>query len=264
MNELAKQYLAGRTKAWAPSTLRSESSRLTQLIIHLDGDPDTLWTALLRSKPYTRTTSWTRVSEFWQWLINNGHRGGANVYAEWRNQNAQNFKNAYTHKPAHLTLEEAKGRIACIPDQQLQDHALLLLLTGLRKSEPQTYDGQRVVGKGGKSRPVWIPTDCLAAMGTAVSYSRLWNALKKVGLTPHSLRKIFLSELARSGANPFELCQIAGWSSPATAMSYIQGVRSDELVKALQARSSVTEPKERALLVQISESVPVGRGRSRT
>lgn len=239
MSELVAQYLSTRTNAWAPTTLRSATSSLRRMAPHLDGIPENLWAALQSKKPYTRESYWTLATGFWAWLVKNGHRATGNPYGEWREANAKYFKNNYVRRPATKSLSEALRLVQLMPDAELRSRAELLLSTGLRKSEPATYDGQNVVGKGGKSRAVAIPD----GSDTSVSISpyKIWAALKQVGLTPHMLRKIFLTELASNGADVFELCEIAGWSSPTTAMSYVKGARAQERVRQLQSRMGNVE-----------------------
>lgn len=231
MKHLAKQYLASRKGAWAKSTMESESSRLAALLPALDGNPLRLWTHLLATaKPYTRTVAWTRASCFWAWLIQEGHKSGPNLYDKWRDENAQAFKNCYERKKVPLNWDEAKEAIATIADPSLRHHAEFLLSTGLRWAE-SIQSNERVLGKGGRSRVVYG-----GGSGTLSQrdYGRFARSLRHCGLTPHSLRKLFATRLASSGAQEADLLAVMGWSSIVTAQSYLQPKKDEELRKLVQ------------------------------
>lgn len=222
MKELITSYLDDMKLAWTPSTLRSERYRLNAVVEVLDGNPSRLWD-LLESKgikPYSRVTTWTRVTRFWDWLIEKGHRNGPNNYNGFRQRNARLFKNAYVRTSPSLSFEQANIKIGKLKDNQVRSKARELLQTGMRYSESFTLQDGRVVGKGGKSRRVFSDSSVQASYNK--SYSTFRRQLAECGLKPHDLRKLFLTELVNNGANEFELREIAGWSDLNTAASYIK------------------------------------------
>jgi site-specific recombinase XerD len=244
MNQMIEMYLADKQLAWAPTTLKSESHRLHAAAPMLNGNPLKLWQSLEHHGPYGRATIWTRVSDFWQWCLDNNHISGGNPYRAFKQKNARLFKNVYERKTPEISFEEARARIATIQDNDVRNLAEQLLASGMRVSEPKTRDANgNVVGKGSKSRRVY---GCNASDGyNVVNYQKLRRALAAVGLKPHDLRKIFLTRLVELGANEFELCKVAGWESISTASSYIKAndERIKELVEQVQGglNDSITE-----------------------
>jgi integrase len=89
-----------------------------------------------------------------------------------------------------------------------------------------------VRGKGGKER-------ILFGDGSAfrnINLNTLRRELKKVGLKPHSLRKLFVTRLAKRGdLTDADLCEVMGWESYETARSYIQPDRADVLANKIAA-----------------------------
>jgi len=58
--------------------------------------------------------------------------------------------------------------------------------------------------------------------GCFYSIGRQIPGPKGIGLTPHSLRKLFATKLVTSGMTLPDVCNVMGWSSMQTAMSYLQ------------------------------------------
>jgi integrase len=187
--------------------------------VALDGNPDTLWGHLQTKAPYTRATSWTRVCDFWDWLIANNHKEGNNEYTQFRRRNSRLFRNVYHRVHAKLSYDEAYTAIQRIDAGDIKEAAIQLLEAGLRVSELFNVKDNYVVGKGGRGRQVY---NYRLSNARRISYSRLRRELQRVGLKPHDLRKICLTRLVDRGANEFELCAVAGWSSLNTAASYIR------------------------------------------
>jgi integrase len=221
IQQLITMYLEDKQLAWAPTTLKSERHRLNAAAPAINGDPMKLWKALQEHGAYGRATIWTRVSDFWQWCLDNNHISGGNPYRAFRQKNARLFKNVYTRKTPEISYDEARSRIATIEDATIRAYAGQLLDTGMRVSEPKTIgtDGT-VVGKGSKSRRVYGRN--AGPSNNSVNYQKLRRALASIGLKPHDLRKLFLTRLVEVGANEFELCEVAGWASIAPARSYIR------------------------------------------
>lgn len=207
-----EEYIESHAKVWASSTLRSERHRLNAMAKGLDS-PESLWGLLQDYAPYSRRTYFTRASKFMEWC-------GNNSFTVWAGKHPHLFRNAYTRRQPIVSYESAKQAIAKIKHDASRLAAQLMLSTGMRYCELETFDGVRVIGKGGKERRIF--TECKPVV---VDYQVLYRTLKTVGLKPHDLRKLFASELVRRGANEFELTRIMGWSNMQTALSY---VRSDE------------------------------------
>lgn len=222
MKELITSYLDDMKLAWTPSTLRSEQYRLTAVSEVLDGNPTRLWDLLESkgTKSYSRVTTWTRVTKFWDWLIEKGHQDGPNDYDRFRKRNGRLFKNAYVRSNPSLSFEQANIKISQLKDSEVRAKARQLLETGMRYSESFTLQDGRVVGKGGKSRRVFSDRELQTSFSK--SYATFRRQLSSCGLKPHDLRKIFLTECVNKGANEFELKEIAGWSDLNTAASYIK------------------------------------------
>jgi integrase len=218
MNQLIDKYVGSKQFAWSASTAKSERHRLYAIAIHLTGNPVQLWEALAEYKPYSRLTIWTRVTDFHNWMIEEGIiNDKRNPFKEWRKKNAKAFRNVYTRKVPSISFEATKARINTIGDDSVRAKALQLLTGGLRFAESGHISDGICTGKGGKKRRVYVEEN-----GLSCNHSRLYRALRHVGLTPHGLRKICLNELVRKGMGPFDLMKFAGWSSLTTAQSYIE------------------------------------------
>jgi site-specific recombinase XerD len=212
-------YIESKRLAWAPSTLRSEKHRLSAFADAMDGTPLTLWNNIEYMKPYSRLTAWTRATEYWQFLIDGGHRNGPNPYKQFRETNARLFRNCYVTKTPVITFAQATHSIQTGLTGPYRQMALQLLHTGMRISERRSLKEGTVVGKGNKRRAVFLHT---SEAGETCNESTFRRHLSKIGLKPHDLRKLFLTRMVERGASPYELCQLAGWSSINTAASYIQ------------------------------------------
>ena len=58
--------------------------------------------------------------------------------------------------------------------------------------------------------------------------------LAKIGLKPHSLRKLLATKLSRSNMTYTDICAIFGWSSLATAQKYLQPLKEDQLKQKMK------------------------------
>jgi integrase len=228
MNRLIEQYISSRKNAWAATTLKSEKARLLKLSSAIDGNPQHLYDTVQQLKPYTRCTVWTRVSDFWQWLMDNGHKDGPNPYSKYRKDNARLFRNAYKKEVLQVSYDEAVKAILTLP-VSVQSKAMEMLGSAQRWCEA-VQSGPEVIGKGGKVRTNLV--DSPAQFDK--SYTTFYRSLKSVGLKPHTLRKLALTRAVQNGANEFDLMQIAGWASIAPAASYIQPKRKQELKELLK------------------------------
>lgn len=220
-----EQYIQDKQLAWSQSTLKSERYRLLGLAESITGDAMVLWQALDAQKPYSRVTAWTRVTQFWDWLMETEKiPNGRNPYQIFRTKHERLFKNAYQERVPSIGFEEAVSRVSTITDRSVRDQAKRILLSGMRYFESRTYAGGQVVGKGGKVREVF-----LGDKGRQLelrSYATFRRALAEVGLKPHDLRKIYAARVVEEGANEFELKELMGWSKLDTAAKYIKAKRS--------------------------------------
>jgi integrase len=253
---LIEEFINDHIGAWATSTLQSEQARLLGLVEVLDGDPKRLWEELKRRNlgAYTIRTTWIRVTRFWQWALDREKLKGANHYRRFKEEKANWFKGTYQRKIPTLTYAEAVAKIQTLPTEALKNSAMDLLSGGLRYSEAKTLNEGHVVGKGGKTRRVFIQ----APEGPRFegSYNSFRRALALVGLKPHDLRKICASTLARQeGVTEQDLMKAMGWASMETAKSYLAPMRDEELAKRFAAfQGGINDGKEQ---------VPKGvRGRS--
>lgn len=244
MKELIKAYIDDKRHAWSATTKRSEHARLNAIAAVLTLPPSKLWGRLSHLNPYSRVTAWTRVCTFYDWLIENNHVDFPfNPYRAWRKVNAKQFKHVYRRKLPKIDYKEAKRRIENdILDREIRQKALELLSNGTRYSESNTTtsanqrwpdDSSTVIGKGGKERRVYGQKS-QEAEAFQKSYSTVLRALKGIGLTPHMLRKIFATHLARSGFKEADLCHVMGWTSFETARSYIAPMEEDEIASKIK------------------------------
>jgi integrase len=231
VEELYRRYIHEMTTTWSPTSIKSELPRFNKLWAFIDGDASKLWEELKRQQ-YGRHTAvgmWTRITCFWDWAIENGFIEGVNPYKVFRKKNRRAFLNAYVRKPFDMTYSEAKARIMKIPAEDIRNTCLLLLSAGMRWSEQFTLtDDGWVVGKGSKARRVYH-TPIQGMICTRSRYSSCLREMKKVGIpSPHKLRHIKMSSFVANGGNVFELTKLAGWSSVATAQSYVNA-RDEEI-----------------------------------
>lgn len=232
MKSLIKKYIKAHNLAWSSSTLKSEASRLNTISEALNGNATALWSLLTTKKAYTRVTVWTRVVKFWDWCIEEGYKDGKNPYKQFRRKNARLFRGVYLRRVPDISYSDAVARIKQLNDAQVKEKALQLIRTGCRWSESFTYKNGEVVGKGGKRRRIYSYD--LRGGQYNKSYEWFRKQLAEVELKPHDLRKIFLNEAVRNNANVFELRALAGWSSIASAQSYIEA--SEDKLKNLVER----------------------------
>jgi integrase len=238
MKQLVEQYINDHSKAWAKSTLRSERNRLNNLSSKIDGDPEALWNYFeeIQLGKYARTTYWTRVSDFWDWLIKNGHEHGPNPYAEWRTTNALQFKYVYERRSPSLTFDEARRRVETIGNLRVREACQLLLEGGLRYCEIGTLNpiDRTVIGKGSKPRRIYSERN----PGGNVPYHQIHRALRSVGLRPHDLRKLAASRFREIGLKEEDLCQVMGWESFETAKYYLKPKKESEIEALLKLNVS--------------------------
>lgn len=226
------QYLVSKANSWAASTLRSERHRLQAMSSHLTGDPNTLWEALASQAPYTRVTSWTRATAYWDYLLDAGHTSGPNPYKAFKRANARLFKNVYSPSHPKMSYQEAAKLVKTISNVAARRLALRMLGEGTRYSEAIQV-GDLVVGKGSYTRRRFSPD--VGDGGDVCSYALFREALAAKGLKPHDLRKLCASRLAQAGLKEADLLKAMGWRSMETAKYYLQPKRDEELRQVFDA-----------------------------
>jgi len=238
MEALIHAYLQAHGNAWAPTTLRSEKFRLLANVALISAnDPEAAFkhlSTVRMAKPYAIKTFFIRVSDFYRWAIELGKLHGPNQWRLFMETNARLFKNVYVKEDVNETYDSALAKIRTIGDPTIQRLALQMLASGARSSEILALDSSNmVIGKGGKARRLFLPAALSGGHGSEgvqkVTYRKLYSELKKVGLKPHTLRKLFTTKLVRSGLDLFEVMQATGHSSVQSLQSYVQEARRDEL-----------------------------------
>jgi len=223
LQELKDAYISSKRNAWAPSTLASEQARL-EVLPSINVSPGVLWASLSHLRPYSRTTTWTRLVDFFDYLNILGVLK-TNSLRAWRKENARQFKHVYERRLPTISFDEARARISNISDERVRTKALQLLQSGLRLREYDCSGSGRVVGKGGKPRN----TVTFDQEKVWVSDYTFRHELRKIGLRPHDLRKLAATKLYQSGFKEADLCAFMGWSSFNTASSYIKA--QDNLIE---------------------------------
>lgn len=236
MEKLVNAYIESKKNAWSETTLKKEAYRLRGITLeHLD-QPALLHQALKEKglKPYSLRTSLVRAGDFAEWLLERGELKGNNKVKAYVREHANEFKHAYHKKPVGMTWEEAVERIKTIKDDGTKQKAMELLFTGMRYSESETVatDGT-VVGKGGWHREVPMAKE-MKAKDFDGSYYKAYRALKKIGLTPHQLRKLAATKAAELGADIPTLMSMFGWRTVAMPALYLQDVKKNEVNERLR------------------------------
>jgi len=142
--------------------------------------------------------------------------------------NANLFKHAYTKEQLNVTFQEAAVLIASIENTDVREKAKRLLTGGLRYTESFTEHEGQVIGKGSKPRKIFAP-EGVGSITFNQSYTTFRRELKKLGLKPHTLRKLFANMLVEQGAGEMDLLKAMGWESIQTAASYLQAKRDEQL-----------------------------------
>ena len=226
------EYLKAHKFAMAASTYNSRKYRLHKWGRLIDGNAHRLYSALSDhgSAPYTIKTTFIIAAGYWDWCNGAAH---GNPYREFMKKYRQLFLYAYTKEQLTTDYESARSMINGIEDSTIKGHALFLLNSGLRLSESYKVfeKGNRyyVEGKGGKVREVFFTPPFKLAPRRA-----LYSTLKRLGLKPHSLRKLFATKLVKGGMDLQDVCKVMGWSSLNTAMSYLQSSTDSQLQNHIQ------------------------------
>jgi site-specific recombinase XerD len=173
------------------------------------------------------------VVDFYQWLLDNGHKTGENHYAIFRRKNARLFKNTYQTSKPKISFEDAAKLINQLPESVHRNLALQILGSGERYSEAIQRGGTEVVGKGSKRRATFRPQ--FAESDRTGSYATFRRTLASIGLKPHDLRKLLATRLVERGMNEADLMEVMGWSSILTAKAYLQPKKAEKLKMVFQS-----------------------------
>ncbi len=224
MNDVVDLYLADHETAWAPSTQKSEKSRLNIVRDRLNGSPSDLHLFLVQQghKPYSIKTLFVRVCAMEAWALKK-KLTKEDSFSEYMRKHSNKFKHVYKKEEIEVSYEEACRRINTLLDDPFRSMALSLLQTGVRLSEAYQVVNGEVKGKGGKNRKVY------GTISKTAPKSSFARKLKAIGLKPHSLRKLCATRLVEKGATPADLCKVFGWSSIATAYQYLQAKEDSKL-----------------------------------
>jgi integrase len=223
-----QKYLDYKKNSWSGTTKETETRRLKQislLLIEANNDPDKFYSLLItKYKPYTVKTMFIRTSMFREFCNDLS-------FSNYMKENKNLFKHAYQTKYVDMTFEEAQERVNSIKHEGVKQVAKLMLSTGMRIHEALKYDGSgQVIGKGGKPRPIFSKEVTIEKLGE----STIRKHCQKVGLNPHSLRKLAATQLAKSGLTEADLMYVMGWSNIQTAGKYLQPLKQDELAKKVK------------------------------
>lgn len=244
MRELVDKYLEAHEGAWALTTYKSERSRLRACAQDLHLSPEEFVKRRSGMKLYALKTLLIRIVHMEKWVYENSGIGlgssngqssvgrGRTRYADYLQKHKNRFKHAYVKEDIGVGYEDVRGLLASVSgrNSEVSQAAQSLLGSGLRISELYSVSGDVVRGKGGKTRKVFGGNPSKPSC----SQSSLRRALGKIGLKPHTLRKLCATRCAERGATPADLCKIFGWSSIATAYQYLQpkdDQRLEELMK---------------------------------
>lgn len=231
---MLEAYLESRKNSLAPETLKTVRAILNRYgssVIIKEG-PELLIAKLEAQgiSRYTQQTYMMYLGAYWKFV-----HAEVSPYSEYLKQNKQLFKNSYTRKKVNETFDEVKNALTSLPPTLEREACLRMLLSAQRASEAGLFrkDGTKneqineavLTGKGGKVRANFSPIAT-----HPVSYYHVYAFLKaQLGITPHVLRKLALTQAAENGATAADLCEIAGWSNIKTAFIYLQPKNTERL-----------------------------------
>jgi integrase len=227
-------YLEDNKDRLAPVTLKNRKARLRKQLakIEASGENPSLFFDLVKGdmSAYSLKTLMLEISNWYKWAVREGLRE-ENLWSREVAKRAQYFKGAYQPKRLEMTYDEVVKKIDQIEDNKVREAAREILRTGVRISEVRTASFDKVTGKASKVRKFY--GDSRKFEG--VSKHQIRRGLKKVGLVPHDLRKMFATRLARSGKfDDVTLCEVMGWESFDTARSYLQPEKQSEIANKIK------------------------------
>lgn len=215
-----QSFLDVNKMAWSESTKRTERARFNKLLPVLDGTAQKLWDFMEMKSPYYKLITFNRVIEF----FSHSFPLKENTYKIWKKKNARLFKHVYNREEIGISFEEAKNKIMSIKDDLFRNKAMELLTTGMRYNESLSLnkDTLTIIGKGNKPRKVFISEEMRKAQKYNGPYWAFYSELSKIGIKPHTLRKLFATKLVQKNVSQVDLLKIMGWESMQTAAIYLQ------------------------------------------
>jgi hypothetical protein len=148
-------------------------------------------------------------------------------------ENSKLFQNAYTKERLDVSYDQALQRIESLEADVIKSFCKELLFSGARISELLSHRAGSVKGKGGRIRELFLQFPHISY--GHLRYSEVYQAIKRIGLKPHGLRKLAATRMVALGFNEAELMRVMGWNSMATASSYLQPKQDAEIMKRLSA-----------------------------
>lgn len=239
MTEFVDQYIGSKSMAWARSSIKNERARLRKHGHKVMDKPEEVYQDLKKTmRPYSIKTTFVRFGQFFQWLIDNDKIPPAkNHWKLFLQSHALLFKHAYQIERLKMTFDEAKVLVDSMTEEHYRQAAQQLLYGGLRSCGLRTFDGEQVIGKGSKPRAVFFEGD-LKNFRYKGCYSALYKRLKKIGLKPHTLRKLCATKFStQPGVTDIDTCEIFGWESIETSKKYRQPQARERLSQLLQGIS---------------------------
>lgn len=238
--KLRYDYLEYHDKLWEDTTYEAESSKTKTIVEYIQkaggyaGKPFYVVLKDAGYKPYTIKALFQRAADMYEHSQKLGILSSFNnPYKDFLISNNHLFRNAYKTERLKIDFDEARSRInkELNYDKDLQSFCLALLKSGLRIHEAYKvdYDTASVIGKGGKRRYVNFEYKS----DNPPTESRVRRALKKIGLKPHTLRKLLATKLSRSDMTYTDICEVMGWSSLETAARYLQPLKEEQLKQKL-------------------------------
>jgi integrase len=232
------KYLEYHEHAWSPTTYNSEKSKLNtiiEIIKVVGASGNDLYKELKKRdyKPYSIKTLMQSASSWYEFgLRTKTIPYGINPFSDFTKRNAQVFRNAYRPSRLAVDFDKAQELIQTIPDTNLRLFCLAILHSGLRIHEAYkvNYEDSTVIGKGGKLRKTYFKYNGDIPPPTQ---NAVRQALLKLGLKPHDLRKLLATRLSRHGLTHSDIMEVMGWSSIETASKYFQPLNQEKLKSKL-------------------------------
>ena len=240
-DELVYKYLEAHDPTWTDKTYATESAKLKTIsrVLRISGLRGIAFYQQLKAEsyhPYTIKALVTRAASLIAWGIKHQVQGFGplNTFEDLLMSSPQLFRNVYKAERLKIGFDEAVEKIKTIPQENIREACMSLLKSGLRIHEiyKVNHETKSVIGKGDKERfTIWsFPSHLELPTENQIRY-----ALKKVGLKPHSLRKLLATKLARnSDFSNADIMAVFGWSSIETASKYLQPETEDKLRNKIQ------------------------------
>lgn len=223
LKELENQVEIGVLQASSFKSIKYHLAKPSRAGV-LDGPPSLLSEFCTQSLDKRTTQAvFSHVAAFWDWKQEHGlAEGQKNPYREFRHKyRRRGVFRANFEPPLLFDFETAKRKILTLENELIRNKALELLHTGMRFTESLTLNKGKIMGKGGKKREVLLPASLKGVKKYQGNYDTFRRHLKRIGLKPHDLRRIFTTHQAKQGKSPYELMRILGLSTILTTQIYV-------------------------------------------